>query len=113
LAKIIISFCLRREDEMSKLIPLHDKVVIRRNPKEVKTSGGIVIPDTAGDNKPNEGEVIAVGPGKHSENGQIIAPSLKVGDKVVFGKYSGTEFKIGDKEHVVLREEDILAVLKD
>ncbi|GMQ97324.1 MAG: co-chaperone GroES [Gammaproteobacteria bacterium] len=93
-----------------KLRPLHDRVVVKREEEERKSSGGIVIPDTATE-KPIRGKVIAVGNGKILENGDVLPLDLKVGDKVLFGKYSGTEVKIGDDELVVMREDDIMAVI--
>jgi len=94
-----------------KLRPLHDRVVVRRTEEERKSPGGIVIPDTATE-KPSKGEVIAVGKGKLLENGEIRPLDLKKGDKVLFGKYSGTEVKIGDEELLVMREEDIMGVVE-
>lgn len=91
--------------------PLHDRVVIRRKEEERKSSGGIVIPDTAAE-KPIQGEVIAVGNGKILDNGDIRPLDLKVGDKVLFGKYSGTEVKIDDEELLVMREDDIMCVVE-
>lgn len=91
--------------------PLHDRVVIKRLEEEQKTSGGIVIPDTAAE-KPQKGEVVAVGNGKILDNGETRALDVKVGDQVLFGKFSGTEVKVGDDELLVMREEDILAVLE-
>jgi chaperonin GroES len=91
--------------------PLHDRVVIQRLEQELKTSGGIVIPDTAKD-KPVEGRVLAVGPGKLLENGQTRELSVKKGDKVLFGKYSGTEVKLNGQELVVMREDDIMGIIE-
>ncbi len=91
-----------------KLRPLHDRVLVRRVTAEEKTAGGIIIPDTAKE-KPQEGEVIAVGPGKFSETGERIKPEVKAGDKVLYGKYSGTEVTVDGKEYLILRESDILA----
>ena len=91
--------------------PLHDRIVVKRGPTERTTAGGIVIPDTAGE-KPDQGEVVAVGGGKRLENGDIRAPDVKVGDKVLFGKYAGTTVKIRDEEVLVIREEDIMGVLE-
>ena len=88
--------------------PLADRVVIKVLSGEEKTRGGIVLPDTAKE-KPQEGEVIAIGPGRVLENGQRLAPELKVGDRVIFAKYSGTEVKIEGEEFLILRESDILA----
>ena len=90
--------------------PLHDRVVVRRIEAEEKTSGGIIIPDTAKE-KPIQGEVVAVGPGKTLDNGKTQALDVKVGDKVLFGKYSGTEQKVDGVEYVFIKEDDIFAVL--
>lgn len=92
----------------SKLQPLGDRVVVQPMPKEEVTKGGIVLPDTAKE-KPQEGKVIAVGPGRMTEDGKRIAMDLKVGDIVVYAKYAGTEFKEGDEELIIMRESDILA----
>ena len=92
----------------SKLQPLADRVVVRPIAKEEVTKGGIVIPDTVKE-KPQEGEIIAVGPGKLSEDGKRIAMEVKVGDKVLYAKYGGTEVKVDDEELMILRESDILA----
>ena len=93
-----------------KVKPLNDRVLVLRIGEEEKTSGGIIIPDTAKE-KPQEGKVIAVGPGKINEEGKKIALDVKAGDKVLFGKYSGTEIKIDGVEHLIMREEDILAII--
>ncbi|HBA66201.1 MAG TPA: co-chaperone GroES [Methylococcaceae bacterium] len=93
-----------------KIRPLHDRVIIKRVEEETKTAGGIVLPGSAAE-KPSQGEVLAVGSGKVLENGQVRALEVKVGDKVLFGKYSGSEVKIDGEEVVVMREEDIMAVL--
>ncbi|WP_423823416.1 co-chaperone GroES [Salinisphaera sp. SPP-AMP-43] len=90
--------------------PLHDRIVIKRIEEEQKTAGGIVIPDTAAE-KPQRGEVVAVGNGKPLDNGDVRKPEVQVGDKVMFGKFSGTEIKVDGDEVVVMREDDILAVL--
>ena len=92
--------------------PLHDRVVIKRMEEEHTSPGGIVIPDTATE-KPIKGEVIAVGNGKIMENGEIRPLDVKVGDKVLFGKYSGTEVKVEGDELLVMREDDIMAVIED
>jgi chaperonin GroES len=91
--------------------PLHDRVVVRRLDSEEKTKGGIIIPDTAKE-KPSEGVVVAVGPGARDESGKIVAPDVKAGDRILFGKYSGTEVKIDGEEHLILREEDVLGVIE-
>jgi len=92
----------------AKIEPLGDRVVIKPLPKEEVSKGGIVLPDTAKE-KPQEGEIIAVGPGKLSEDGKRIAMEVKVGDKVIYSKYAGNEFKLDDEEVIILRESDILA----
>ena len=92
-----------------KIRPLHDRVIVKRTDEEKTSPGGIVIPDTAAE-KPVKGEVVAVGNGKILENGEQRALDLKVGDKVLFGKYSGTEVKVDDDELVVMREDDVMAV---
>lgn len=94
-----------------KIRPLHDRVIVRRMEEEKTSSGGIVIPDTAAE-KPIRGEVIAVGNGKILENGEVRALDVKVGDKVLFGKYSGTEVKVENEDLLVMREDDIMAVLE-
>jgi chaperonin GroES len=94
-----------------KIRPLHDRVIIKRLEEERTTAAGIVIPDTAAE-KPMRGEVLAVGRGKLLENGQTRALDVKVGDRVLFGKYSGTEVKMDGQEILVMREEDIMAVLE-
>ena len=95
-----------------KYKPLQDRVVVKRIEEEGKTKGGIIIPDAAKE-KPQEGRVVAVGSGKMTEEGQRIAPEVKAGDKILFGKYSGTEIKIDGEEHLILREDDILAIIQD
>jgi chaperonin GroES len=94
-----------------KIRPLHDRVVVVRREEEKTSPGGIVIPDTAKE-KPIKGEVVAVGTGKVLENGQVRALAVKVGDAVLFGKYSGTEIKIDGTEYLILREDDIMGVLE-
>jgi chaperonin GroES len=94
-----------------KVRPLHDRVVIKRTEEERTTPGGIVIPDTATE-KPIKGEVVAVGKGKVLENGDVRALELKKGDKVLFGKYSGTEVKVDGDELLVMREDDVMAVIE-
>jgi chaperonin GroES len=94
-----------------KIKPLHDRVVVRRiETSTEKTKGGIIIPDTAKE-KPQEGEVIAVGAGKRSEKGELHALDVKKGDRVLFGKYSGTEVKIDGEEYVIIREDEILGII--
>jgi chaperonin GroES len=92
-----------------KIRPLHDRVIVKRLEAETKTAGGIVIPDTAAE-KPVRGEILAVGKGKILEDGKVRPLDVKVGDTVLFGKYSGTEVKIDGQEMVVMREEDVMAV---
>ena len=93
-----------------KFRPLHDRVVVRRIEEETKTAGGIIIPDTAKE-KPMQGEVIAVGPGARDEAGRLVAPEVKRGDRVLFGKWSGTEVKIDGQELLIMKESDIMGVL--
>ena len=94
-----------------KFRPLHDRVVIKRIEAEEKTSGGIIIPDTAKE-KPQEGEVIAVGPGARDEQGRVTPLDVKAGDRVLFGKWSGTEIKIDGEDLLIMKESDILGVLE-
>ena len=94
-----------------KFRPLQDRILIKRIEKEEKTSGGIIIPDTAKE-KPQEGEVMAVGNGKRLEDGKVQTLDVKKGDRVLFGKYSGSEIKIDGEEHLILREEEILGILE-
>jgi chaperonin GroES len=94
-----------------KIRPLHDRVIVQRLEEEEKTKGGIIIPDTAKE-KPQEGKVIAVGPGKILENGTKTTLDVKVGDKILFGKYSGTEIKIDGEEFLMMREDDILGIIE-
>ena len=93
-----------------KLRPLHDRVIVKRIEEERKTSGGIVIPDTATE-KPSQGEIVAVGPGKTDENGKLIPIGVKPGDKILFGKYSGTEFKLDGDDLLHMREDDIIGIV--
>ena len=93
-----------------KLTPLNDRVLVKRLESEEKTAGGLFIPDTAKE-KPSKGEVVAVGPGKTADDGKIIAMTLKAGDHVLFNKYAGTEIKLDGVEHLVMREDDILAII--
>jgi chaperonin GroES len=94
-----------------KIRPLQDRVIVKRIAEEEKTKGGIIIPDTAKE-KPQEGKVIAVGKGKANDDGKIVPLDVKVGDKILFGKYSGSEIKIDGEEHLIMREEDILGVIE-
>ena len=93
-----------------KFRPLHDRVVVQRLEEELKTAGGIIIPDTAAE-KPQQGQVIAVGPGVRGEDGKLVALDVKKGDRVLFGKWSGTEVKIDGKELLIMKESDIMGVL--
>ena len=93
-----------------KFRPLHDRVVVRRVESEAKTAGGIIIPDTAKE-KPQEGEIVAVGTGTRDEAGKLIALEVKAGDKVLFGKWSGTEVKIGGEDLLIMKESDILGIV--
>jgi chaperonin GroES len=90
---------------------LHDRVIVKRLEQETKTASGIVIPDNAAE-KPDQGEVLAVGPGKKNDQGALIAMNVKVGDRVLFGKYSGTEVKLDGEERLIVREDDILGIIE-
>ena len=92
--------------------PLHDRVVIKRVEEETKTKGGLIIPDTAKE-KPMQGEVLAVGPGARNEDGDLIPMGVKVGDRVLFGKWSGTEVKLDGEDLLIMKESDIMGVLED
>ena len=94
-----------------KIQPLHDRILVKRVEEQDVKKGGIIIPDTAKE-KPQEGEVIAVGPGKRDDHGKLIPLDVKAGDKILFGKYSGSEVKLGDEEYLIMREEDVLGILK-
>ena len=94
-----------------KIRPLQDRVIVKRVPEETKTKGGIIIPDTAKE-KPMEGLVISVGKGKTADDGKLIKPDVKAGDRILFGKYSGTEVKIDGDELLIMREDDILGILE-
>ncbi len=95
-----------------KIRPLHDRILVQRLEEEEKTKGGIIIPDTAKE-KPIEGKVVAVGNGKLLRNGEVKPLDVKVGDRVLFGKYAGTEVKIGGEEYLIMREDDILGIIEE
>ncbi|MCP4781857.1 MAG: co-chaperone GroES [Hyphomicrobium sp.] len=94
-----------------KFRPLHDRIVVKRVDSDIKTTGGIIIPDTAAE-KPQEGEVVAVGPGARDETGKVVPIELKKGDKILFGKWSGTEVKIDGQELLIMKESDVMGVLE-
>ena len=94
-----------------KLRPLNDRIIVKRLEEERKTAGGIVIPDTAAE-KPSMGEVIAAGPGKTDDNGKLVAMGVKVGDKILFGKYSGQEVRVDGEDYLIMREDEVLAVIE-
>ena len=94
-----------------KVRPLHDRILVQRVDEEAKTSGGIIIPDTAKE-KPQQGKVVAVGAGKFGDDGKRQAMNVKAGDRILFGKYSGSEVKLDGEEHLIMREEDVLAILE-
>jgi len=94
-----------------KFRPLHDRVVVRRIESDTKTAGGIIIPDTAKE-KPQEGEVLAVGPGARDESGKVVALDVKAGDRVLFGKWSGTEVKIDGEDLLIMKESDLLGIIE-
>jgi chaperonin GroES len=102
---------IRIEGDEMKLRPLHDRVVVKRLEQETKTASGIVIPDAAAE-KPDQGEVLAVGPGKRNDKGDFVVLNVKVGDRVLFGKYSGQTVKVDGDELLVMREEDLFAVVE-
>jgi chaperonin GroES len=95
-----------------KFRPLHDRVVVRRLEEEEKTKGGIIIPDTAKE-KPQEGEVVAVGPGGRSEDGKLQPMDVKAGDRILFGKWSGTEVKLDGQELLIMKESDIMGIIEE
>ncbi|MFA5430670.1 MAG: co-chaperone GroES [Candidatus Omnitrophota bacterium] len=95
-----------------QITPLGDRVLVKPLDAEDKTKGGIILPDTAKE-KPQEGKVVSVGKGKISDDGKLVALEVKAGDKVLYGKYSGTEIKVNGEDHLIVREEDILAIVKD
>jgi chaperonin GroES len=101
----------KHKGELMKLRPLHDRVIVKRMEEEKMSAGGIVIPDSATE-KPIKGEILAVGAGKILENGNVRALAVKAGDKVMFGKYSGTEVKVDGEELLVMREEDLIAIIE-
>ena len=94
-----------------KFRPLHDRVVVRRIESEAKTAGGIIIPDTAKE-KPQEGEVVAAGPGARDENGKLVPLELKAGDRILFGKWSGTEVKLDGEELLIMKESDVMGIIE-
>ena len=94
-----------------KFRPLHDRVVVRRLDAEEKTAGGIIIPDTAKE-KPMEGEIVSVGPGARDENGKLVPLDVKAGDRILFGKWSGTEIKLDGVEYLIMKESDIMGILE-
>ena len=94
-----------------KFRPLHDRVVVKRVAEEEKTKGGIIIPDTAKE-KPMEGEVVAVGPGARDEKGALVAPDVKAGDRILFGKWSGTEVKVDGQDLLIMKESDVLGIVE-
>src|SRR5690242_14886257 len=94
-----------------KFRPLHDRVVVRRLESEEKTAGGIIIPDTAKE-KPQEGEVIAVGPGARDESGKLVPLDVKAGDRILFGKWSGTEVKIDGQDYLIMKESDVMGIVE-
>jgi len=94
-----------------KFRPLHDRVVVKRVAEEEKTKGGIIIPDTAKE-KPMEGEIVAVGPGARDENGKLVTLDVKAGDRILFGKWSGTEIKLDGVEYLIMKESDIMGILE-
>jgi chaperonin GroES len=94
-----------------KFRPLHDRVLVRRSAEEERTAGGIIIPDTAKE-KPMEGEIVSVGPGARNEKGELIAPEVKAGDRVLFGKYAGTDVTINGEDLVIIKESDVMGIIE-
>jgi chaperonin GroES len=107
-----IQFCQYLKEDTMKFRPLHDRVVVKRIDAEEKSAGGIIIPDTAKE-KPSQGEVIAVGPGGRDEAGKLIPIDIKKGDRVLFGKWSGTEVKIDGEELLIMKESDIMGIIDE
>lgn len=107
----LINLTRRKEKHSMKLRPLQDRIIVKRLEEESKTAGGIFIPETAKE-KPQKGEVVAVGNGKKTEDGKIIPIDVKTGDKVLFGKYAGTEIKVDGEEFLIMREDDILGIME-
>jgi len=101
----------KSQDKKMKFKPLHDRVVVRRVEEDAKTAGGIIIPDTAKE-KPQQGEIVAAGPGARNEKGELVALDVKAGDRILFGKWSGTEVKIDGEELLIMKESDILGILE-
>ena len=95
-----------------KFRPLHDRVLVKRVEEETKTKGGIIIPDTAKE-KPMQGEVLAVGPGARNEKGELVTPDVKPGDRILFGKWSGTEVKLDGEELLIMKESDVMGILEE
>ena len=95
----------------AKVRPLHNRLIVQRIQSEEKTSGGIIIPDTAKE-KPQEGKVVAVGRGKHDDSGKLITMEVKAGDKILFGKYSGSDIKLDNDEYLIMREDEVLGILE-
>jgi chaperonin GroES len=110
-AKKLSSSANKGKETSMKIRPLQDRVIVKRIAEEEKTKGGIIIPDTAKE-KPQEGKVVAVGKGKVNDDGKLTALDVKVGDKILFGKYSGSEIKMNGEEHLIMREDDILGVIE-
>jgi chaperonin GroES len=102
---------MKKGEAKMKIRPLQDRIIVKRIEEEEKTKGGIIIPDTAKE-KPMEGKVVAVGKGKVMEDGKLHPVDVKVGDRILFGKYAGTEVKIDGEEHLIMREDDILGVIE-
>src|SRR5713101_5454969 len=107
-------FCRVEEEDMAKtkFRPLHDRVVVKRIDAEEKSSGGIIIPDTAKE-KPSQGEITAVGPGGRDESGELIPIDIKIGDRVLFGKWSGTEVKLDGQDLLIMKESDVMGIVEE
>jgi chaperonin GroES len=107
----VVQISNKQESNVMKIRPLYDRLVVQREEEDVKTTGGIILPDSAKE-KPSRGKVLAIGEGKPLENGQTRKLAVKVGDRVLFGKYSGTEVTVSDTKYIVMREEDVMGVIE-
>ncbi len=107
----LTSIPMRKGEREMTVRPLHDRILLKRIEEKESVKGGIIIPDTAKE-KPQEGEVIAVGHGKKTEDGKVIPLDVKAGDRILFGKYSGTEIRISDEDYLILREEEVLGIIE-
>jgi chaperonin GroES len=110
--KKALAYVITMEVTQMKFRPLQDRILVERVESEEKTSGGIILPDSAKE-KPQQGKVVSVGPGKRDETGKLIPPEIKAGDRILFGKYTGTEIKIDAIEYIIMREEEVFGLIED